>query len=71
MDVIEKEFEIKRIEAIDDYIWSLGIPIHAVGVVSISTDYYFAGEKMIKMIWFNKSFAGKFENEYFESFDVF
>ena len=71
LDIIKKEYEIKRMEATDDYIWSLKIPIHAVGVVSISKDYFFAGEKMIKMIWFNKSYAGKFEDEYYDSFDVF
>lgn len=71
LDIIKKEYEIKRMEAIDNYIWSLKEPVHAVGVVSISTDYFFAGEKIIKMIWFNKSCAGKFENEYYDSFDIF
>lgn len=70
-EILKKEYELKKMNAIDEYIWSLNVPIHAVGRVSISRDYYYAGEKYIKMIWFNKSFSSKFENDYFDSFDVF
>jgi len=66
------KYELELQSGIDEYSFSVmsSNPIHAVGAISIATDYYFEGELYVNFFWFSKFSSSKIENEYFDLFDI-